>query len=203
VNLTGRLETGRLWDIGDVKLVNLSLADLQREFKFYTNAADGTIYNLPQDLIANTIKAFSIDVTSPTGHPVCTGSNAATCGGPDPTKPYLAPSSDGNCTTVITGDCNTRQQLLKAQPFSRFDLSVKKRFPFARHGSFDFDVNVLNVFGAIDYNSVFPQINLNNASPYATYGSADTYRVTTAYADINNTYDPGGRIGMLVFRVNW
>lgn len=196
VNLTGRLETGRLWDIGDVRLVNLSLADLQREFKFYTNPADGTIYNLPQDLIANTIKAFSIDVTSPTGHPLCTGSNAATCGGPDPAKPYLAPSSDATCTKVIDGDCNVRQQLLKAQPFSRFDLSVKKRFPFARRGSFDFDINVLNVFGAIDYNSVFPTTNANLAS-------ADQYRVTTAYADINNTYDPGGRIGMLVFRVNW
>ena len=157
VNLTGRVETGRLIDIGDVKLVNLSLADLQHEFKYYTNQVDGFVYNLPQDLIANTIKAFAIDVTSPTGYPVCTGANAATCGGPDSVKPYLAPSSDANCTTVITGDCNVRQQLLKAQPFSRFDLSVKKRFPFAHRASFDFEVDMLNVFKAIDYNSVLPR----------------------------------------------
>jgi len=202
VNVTGRVETGRLWDLGDVKLVNLSLADLQHEFKYY-QAADGFVYNLPQDLIANSVKAFAIDVTSPTGHPVCNGSNAATCGGPDPTKPYLAPSSDATCTTIITGDCNTRQQLVKAPPFSRFDLSVKKRFPFAGRASFDFEFDMLNVFGAIDYNSVLPQINLNNAAPYATFASQDTYRVTTAYADINNTYDPGGRVGQLVFRVNW
>jgi hypothetical protein len=151
---------------------------------------------MPQDLIANTIKAWAIDVTSPTGHPVCNGTNAATCGGPDPTKPYIAPASDATCTTIITGDCHTRQQLIKASPFSRFDLSVKKRFPFAGRASFDFEFDMLNVFGAIDYNSVFPTTN-------AQFASQDTYRVTTAYADINNTYDPGGRVGQLVFRVNW
>jgi hypothetical protein len=195
INLTGRVETGRLWDIGDVKLVNMSLSDLQHEFKYYTNPADGFVYNLPQDLIANTIRAWTIDVTSPTGHPACTGSNAATCGGPDPTKPYIAPPSSADCTTIITGDCNTRQQLLKAPLFTRFDLSIKKRFPFAGRASFDFGIDILNVFGAIDFNSVFP-----SGSALAT---VDNYRVTTAYADINNTYDPGGRIGQLVFRVNW
>lgn len=157
--------------------------------------ADGFVYNLPQDLIANTIKAWAIDVTSPTGHPLCTGSNSAVCGGPDPTKPYIAPPSSAGCTTVITGDCNTRQQLLEAPIFTRFDLSVKKRFPFAKRGSFDFEIDMLNVFNAIDYNSVFPT--------GANLASGDAYRVTTAYADINNTYDPGGRIGQLAFRINW
>ena len=28
-------------------------------------------------------------------------------------------------------------------------------------------------------------------------------QVTTAYQDISNTFDPGGRIGQLMFRVNW
>jgi hypothetical protein len=203
VNLTGRVETGRLWDVGDVKLVNMSLKDLQHDFRYYTNPADGFVYDLPQDLIANSVKAWAIDVTSPTGHPLCTGSNAATCGGPDPTKPYIAPASDANCTTIVPGDCNVRQQLLKAPIFSRFDLSVKKRFPFAGRASFDFGLDLLNVFKATDFNSVFPTPNFNNASPYAAYASPDTYRVTTAYADINNTYDPGGRVGQLVFRVNW
>jgi hypothetical protein len=196
VNMTGRVETGRFIDIGDVRLVNLSLKDLQHQFTYYVNPADGFVYNMPQDLIANTVKAWAIDVTSPTGHPLCTGSNTATCGGPDPGKPYIAPASDASCTTIIDGDCNVRQQLIKAPLFSRFDLSIKKRFPFGGRGSFDFGIDILNVFNAIDYNSVFPASNANFASP-------DAYRVTTAYADINNTYDPGGRIGQLVFRVNW
>lgn len=33
--------------------------------------------------------------------------------------------------------------------------------------------------------------------------SLDTFRVTSAYADINSTADPGGRIGQLVWRFNW
>jgi len=89
VNLTGRVETGRLIDIGDVKLVNMSLSDLQKSFKYYVNPADNQVYDLPQALIANTIKAFSVDATNTTGHPLCTGANSAVCGGPDPTQPYI------------------------------------------------------------------------------------------------------------------
>ena len=89
-------------------------------------------------LIANTIRAFAGDVTSPTGHPLCTGTNATTCGGPDPTQPYIAPASDANCTAIVAGDCGPRQQLLKAPVFTRFDLSAKKKFPFAGRA---FDLN--------------------------------------------------------------
>jgi hypothetical protein len=173
----------------------MSLSDLQHQFKYYMNPGDGFMYDLPQSLIANTIKAFASDVTSPTGHPICNGSNDATCGGPDPTKPYIAPAGSATCTPIITGDCGTRQQLLKAPLFSRFDLSFKKRFPFAQRASVDFQVDLLNIFGAIDYNAVFPSTaNLTNSG---------SFRVTTAYADLNNSYDPGGHVGQLVFRLNW
>jgi hypothetical protein len=191
-NFTGRVETGRLIDIGDVKLVNMTIDDLQKMFKYYQNPVDGFYYNLPQEVIANTVKAFAIDATNPTGRPLCTGSNALTCGGPDETKPYIAPAGDASCTRIFAGDCGPRQQLLKAPLFGRFDVSLKKRFPFAGRGSFDFQVDVLNVFNAINFNSV-----------WSTSTNPDNYRVTTAYADINNSYDPGGRIMQLVFRVNW
>ena len=69
---------------------------------------------------------------------------------------------------------------------------MKKRFPFASRASFDLQVDVLNVFNAINFNSVF-----------STSTNPDNYRVTTAYADINNTYDPGGRIASSCFGVNW
>jgi len=192
LNLTGRVENGRLFDIGDVKLVNLTLADLQKEYKYYVNPVDNMVYMLPQDLIANTVKAFAVDATSPTGHPVCTGSNATTCGGPDVTQPYLAPASDANCTRIIAGDCGVRQQLIKAPVFTRFDLSARKRFPFARTSSFELQVDFLNVANAINFNSVF-----------TTSTTPDNYRVTSAYSDVNQSYDPGGRIIQLGFRVNW
>jgi hypothetical protein len=167
---------------------------LQKEFKYYVNPTDSMVYMLPQDLIANTVRAFTTDVTTVSGHPSCSGPNAnpVTCGGPDTTKPYIAPSSDANCTRIIAGDCGVRQQLLKAPLFTRFDFSARKRIPFAKSSSFDLEVDMLNVFNAIDFNSVF-----------TTSTNPDSYRVTSAYADVNQSYDPGGRIGQLVFRVNW
>ncbi len=51
---------------------------------------------------------------------------------------------------------------------------------------------MLNVFNAIDFN---PTIS--------TSTTMSNWRVTSAYSDISNTFDPGGRIGQLAFRVNW
>jgi hypothetical protein len=83
------------------------------------NPVDKMVYMLPQSLIANTVRAFATDVTQANGHPSCSGVNAnpATCGGPDTTQPYIAPSSDPSCTRIIAGDCGVRQQLLKAPVF--------------------------------------------------------------------------------------
>jgi hypothetical protein len=52
---------------------------------------------------------------------------------------------------------------------------------------------MLNVFNAIDFN---PNFTLTGTFP-------TSQRVTSAYADVSNTFDPGGRIGQLAFRVNW
>jgi hypothetical protein len=76
--------------------------------------------------------------------------------------------------------------------FTRFDFSAKKRIRFSERGTFDFELDLLNVFNAIDFNSVLTP----SASPSA-------YQVTSAYTDPSNTFDPGGRVGQLVFRVNW
>ena len=35
------------------------------------------------------------------------------------------------------------------------------------------------------------------------WGAANNFKVTSAYTDASNTYDPGGRIGQLMFRFNW
>jgi hypothetical protein len=33
--------------------------------------------------------------------------------------------------------------------------------------------------------------------------AATIFQATAAYRDPNNTFDPGGRLGQLVFRLNW
>jgi len=210
LNLTGRVENGRLVDLGDVRLVNMSLADVQNAFHYYRNTtpvtlSDGTVtvpdgrwYDLPLDIVINSTKAFTIAAT-PTGHPACTGTNATTCGGADPNSRHFEPAStrsvdaSGNvtgCSAIFPGDCGPRQQFVTAPLYTRFELSAKKRYPFARHGSFDIELDALNLFNAVDFNS----------NPSSTGGSNV---ITSAYQDISNTFDPGGRLLQLVFRVNW
>ena len=48
---------------------------------------------------------------------------------------------------------------------------------------------------------MFDNINFNPAANPGT--GADIFRVTSAYTDASNTYDPGGRLGQLMFRINW
>ena len=53
-----------------------------------------------------------------------------------------------------------------------------------------------------DLLNVFDTPNFN---PVANPGIAARriFRTTGAYTDPSNTYDPGGRIGQLMFRFNW
>ena len=153
---------------------------------------DGFVYNLPQELIANTIKAFATDATTPTGRPICTGSNAATCGGPDRDQAI-------HRSTEYDRVRGVRRRRLRRTPAVDQGAAVQPLRPQLQEAvsvrgraSFDLQADLLNVFNAINYISVF-----------STATNPDSYRVTTAYADINNTYDPGGRITQLVFRLNW
>jgi hypothetical protein len=85
--------------------------------------------------------------------------------------------------------------------FTRFDIGVTKRFPI--HGSVNFEVrfDMLNVFDNVNFDP-FEWEDISNTLNTA-YTSPDFGQVETAYRDPSNTYDPGGRIGQLMFRINW
>ena len=52
-----------------------------------------------------------------------------------------------------------------------------------------------------DVLNAFDNVNFN---PVANPGTGATiFQVTSAYTDASNTYDPGGRLGQLMFRINW
>jgi hypothetical protein len=189
---TGRLQR-ELFDVGDlgttaggVKLVGMSKDELQKEFKIRkATSSTGTItvFSFPQDILDNTRRAFNTDPTSATGYG----------GDGPPTGRYLAPASDPNCVVVYRGDCGSPRQILLLGPmFSRWDMRLSKRFPFAQKASVEFIVEVLNVFDNINFN--------HQATPG---GGNATFQVTSAYTDINTTADPGGRIGQLQWRISW
>jgi hypothetical protein len=169
-----------------VKVEGMSVDDLQKEFKIRVerNAAGNTVvFSYPEDIRLNTWAAFSVDPTTSTGYSAARGV---------PTGRYLRPSSDANCIAIYRGDCNTPDINLNGPLFSRWDMRLKKRFNITGRLNFELMAEVLNVFDTINFNH---SVNFN--------GGEDTFRVTSAYTDVNTTFDPGGRVGQLVWRVNW
>jgi hypothetical protein len=176
-----------LQDFGNVRLVGMTKAQLQKMYKYYItpNPATGIeeVWMLPADVITNTRRAFSTINTTLDGYSTSLGV---------PTGAYFAPANSADCIQVVAGDCAPRSLMLLAPWFVRFDMGVTKRFDI--HGSMNLEVrmDVLNVF---DKPNFYPVANPGT--------SASIFRTTTAYTDASNTYDPGGRIGQLMFRFTW
>jgi hypothetical protein len=174
-------------DFGNVRLVGMTLADLQAAYKvrFGNDPATGVamVYMLPQDIIDNTIKAFNVSATSATGY----GSAGA------PTGRYIAPANGPSCIQVKTGDCAPLQTLVFAPTWSRFDVSLAKKFPFAGRKTFEVRLDVMNVFNTVNFST----------PTYLASSNATVGQVTSGYTDMSNTFDPGGRLGQVVLRFSW
>ena len=181
-NLTTRVQSGSILNFGNVRVVGMSIDELRDEFRIRIDDATGIIYTLPQDIIDNTIKAYSTSATSASGYGAL---------GP-PSGRYLAPANGPDCIQEVRGDCAPHDVFVEGPIFTRFDLNLKKRFPMGGKRSFEFGADVFNLFNAINFLAV------------AQVGSAATInQVTQAYQDPNVTFDPGGRLIQLVFRFNF
>jgi hypothetical protein len=181
----GRVQSGEIVDFGNVKLVGMTLQQLQDMYRISirNNPITGlpTVYDLPQSVVDNTILAFSTSGTTASGY-----SGAA------PTGQYLAPANDPGCVQDYRGDCAPRDVFVTGPVFTRFDMTLRKSFPLGGRKNIQVEIDELNVFNAIGFNVV------GNASGNATFG-----QVTSAYQDVSNTFDPGGRLGQIMFRINW
>ena len=63
---------------------------------------------------------------------------------------------------------------------------------------------MLNLFNAINFIPVSNGTTAAATTP--TNGlptNADNWKVTSAYTDVSNTFDPGGRLGQLTVRFSW
>jgi hypothetical protein len=179
-NLIGRVQAGRVLTVTGARLVGMSQDELQDMYKIRIKE-DGTVFMLPDDVILNTRRAYSSSSTSLSGY----GALGA------PEGKYIAPASTENCTQLFAGDCAPRNIFLHGPIFTRFDMSWKKTFPFSQRANFALEIDVLNIFDNINFNPAFDP------------GSGTIFDVTSAYTDISGTYDPGGRLGQIVWRVNW
>jgi hypothetical protein len=194
-----RAQSGNILDFGNVRLVGMTDQQLQDEFylRFVKDTQGIThVYMLPNDIIQNTIKAYSVSATSTTGY----GSLGA------PTGRYFEPVSAadpvGNPTGCISGystQCTGDAPLhhyVTGPAFFRTDIGVSKRLDITKRVWGDFRVDILNLFNNIDY---FGVSSWGTSTPTAT----SYYEVTSAYRDSSNTQDPGGRIMQLSFRVSF
>jgi hypothetical protein len=185
VNAVSRTQQ-RLINFGNVRLVGMTKGDLQKMYKFdiRVNPATGlqSVFVLPEDVILNTRRAFSVGTTTLDGY---SGDGA-------PEGRYIAPANSADCLEIRAGDCAPRELIIRAPWFSRVDLGVTKKFPLRGTANVEFRFDMLNLFDNINFD------------PAANPGSgANIFRVTSAYTDSSNTYDPGGRLGQLMIRFNW
>jgi hypothetical protein len=180
---TTRVQSGRAVEQSRIRLVGMSVDDLQAEFRPRVDEATGTITMLPADIILNTRRAFSVDPTSATGF--------SALGVPE--GRFIAPSSGPTCTGIFPGDCGEPRQILLRGPIvARLDLGFRKAFAIGGSRSLELHFDLLNALGA------------DNFIPVFNPGSAATiFQVTRAIEDIHNTFDPGGRLGQFGVRIRW
>ena len=187
MNGVGRIQASMV-NFGNVRLVGMSKDDLQSMYKhdLRINPANNlvTVYMLPDEVILNTRRAFSVDPGSVTGY--------GALGVPE--GRYIAPAEYEGCVELKLGggDCAPRSVLIRAPWFTRFDMGVTKKFPLKGRTNFEVRFDVLNVFDNINFDNV--------ANPG---GGATIFQTTGFYDDPSNTYDPGGRLGQVMFRFNW
>jgi hypothetical protein len=170
-----RIQSGRMLDFGNVRLVGMTREELQDAFKLRFDHANKVIFMLPQDIIDNTVKAFSTSATSPTGY----GSL-----GP-PEGRYIAPANGPDCIEVAEGfgDCGGNSLIVTGPRLVRFDLSAVKRIRLAGRSNFEFRAEFLNAFNHPWFN---PVTGLGD--------DPDDYRVTGATS---------GRTIQLISRFSW
>ena len=187
INGVGRIQASVV-NFGNNRLVGMTKDELQSIYKHYRkiNPANGleTVYLLPDDVILNTRRAFSIDPESVTGY--------SELGVPE--GRYLAPAEHEGCVELKRGggDCAPRNLLIRAPWFTRFDVGVTKKFPIRGATNFEVRLDVLNLFNNINFDN---ETTLND--------DEDLFQTSGFYDDPSNTYDPGGRIGQIMFRINW
>ncbi|PYS33409.1 MAG: hypothetical protein DMG14_31940 [Acidobacteria bacterium] len=175
-----------MFNLGNYNLVGMTMKELNDVYKLRDDAANKIMYILPQDIIDNTIKAFSTSATSATGYGTL---------GP-PSSRYIAPASNANCIQAYSGQCAPQSIFLTGPRLTRFDLSLVKRIQITERVNFELRGELINAFNNINF--------MNPTGTAFTSPSSLTFgQVTTAYSDSSNTQDPGGRLGQIVARINF
>jgi hypothetical protein len=145
VGLTGLVRSGTLVNLGNVRLVGMTAGDVQKMFKTRI-AANGDVFFLPEDVINETIKAFSVSATSSTGYG----------GDGPPSGRYFAPANGPDCIEIAPGfgDCGTGDLVVAGPMFKQFDIAVSKQVRVVGRSNIEFRAEALNAFNFHNFSPV-------------------------------------------------
>jgi hypothetical protein len=135
------VQSGLLVNIGNVRVVGMSLDEVQDNFKLRFGN-DGRIYMWPQDIIDQTINAYTTSVTSPTGY-----------AGDAPSGRYFAPANGPDCIEVAPGfgDCGTGDLVVTGPVHQQYDLAISKRISLVGRAHIELRAEALNVFNHVNF----------------------------------------------------
>jgi hypothetical protein len=187
-----RLQTGRLLDLGNVRLVGMDKDELQKAFKLRIDS-EQAVFLWPQDIIDNTVKAFSVDPNSASGYSALGA----------PTGRYIAPADSLDCIETVRGEgrCGLQSVVVQGPIFKQFDLSIVKRVEIIGRLNAEIRLDALNVFDNVNFAPVSglttstqsTNVNFNrmNGSAPASFEVIDLTGANTA------------RVLQIVSRIRW
>jgi hypothetical protein len=196
-----RVQSGRMIDLGDVRLVGMSAKDVQKAFKTRlvqdpNNPYRTLVYMLPQDIVDNTIKAFSVNATgytagAPTGRyfappnrPDCIESAQSVTGG-------TLPNTSITSSLSGFGDCGVRSLIVTGPKVIRIDMNVVKRIAVTGSVKLEAQLQVFNVFNRVNFN------------PISGIGSSTQDGFQLNSLSSGNASVDQARTMQMAFRVSW
>jgi len=181
---SGRVQRplNRLTNMTIVGMSQKEAADLLNNVRVDVSATGTvTVWNMPKDVVDNTILAFSTSAATPGYY---------TQGAP--TGRYFAPASrpagfngagDPGCIGLYAEDC-AKDMFFFGRWFAEFDLKIVKKFQLPGKATFDFSAEVFNALNSTNF-----QTSVNPSA------SANSFRITNQ--------DSNPRTGQLVWRITW
>jgi hypothetical protein len=142
---TARIQSGDMVDMGNIRIIGMSEQEARDAFQL-RKVNDALAYSWPEDIINETIKAYSTSSTSPTGY----GSL-----GP-PTGRYFAPAPHAGCIETVSnayGECGVRSFILRGPMRVQMDWSFRKTLSCTGKCTFELSVDVFNPFNYVQWGS--------------------------------------------------
>jgi hypothetical protein len=162
-----RVQSGRMLDFGNIRMIGMTADELRNSYQIRkvtdpVNPHRTNVYMLPQDIIDNTIKAYS--------------QNAGGYTAGAPTGRYFAPANSPTCMETVNGfgDCGLRSVIVTGPKVARFDFNLIKQIRLTERLSLEGQAQVFNVFNNVNFN---PVTGLGTVQDnYQTTGAIDQSR---------------------------